>query len=335
MFAIRYSLCPWYFVLFVGLWSLTAAQAQTDGAQRFIPCGVNDIAICELHTGLMWTKKTTGGAGVCTQNVHGVQATCTQVQAAGAWIQTVNGENNGVGHAGFTDWRLPSVEELVSLVDYTRCAQSVGGACGDPAASDPAIGPTAANVYWTATEAATNQAANAWSVQFNAGGVAVDGKNLDKYVRAVRAGGQVPCATGQAVCDLDTGLMWEKKVEGGGECAANLHVVDATCTFAQAIGAWIQAINAESDGAGYLGFNDWRVPSVQELGSIVDYLLDLPIGVPAIKPVFGPTKNSPYWSSTPAKKDPQEVWEVSFFQGSVFATDRANANHVRAVRGGR
>ena len=45
--------------------------------------------------------------------------------------------------------------------------------------------------------------------------------------------------------DLVTGWMWEKKVAGGGTCAVDLHAVGATCTWADATGAWIAAINAE------------------------------------------------------------------------------------------
>jgi len=76
--------------------------------------------------------------------------------------------------------------------------------------------------------------------------------------------------------DNNTQLMWEKKVAGGapGTCdlTTNLHGVDSTCTWTQATGSWIAAINAANLG----GHSDWRIPNVKELQSIVDYSKRLP-----------------------------------------------------------
>jgi hypothetical protein len=132
------------------------------------------------------------------------------------------------------------------------------------------------------------------------------------------------------ITDLNTGLMWETKVPGGGSCTGALHAVDATCTWAQATGDWINAVNTEG-GTGYAGYDDWRVPNVRELMSIVDYSRSSP----AISLIFTPTAADFYWSSTSSAASPPSAWSVDFNDGFVNVFGENNTFRVRAVRGGR
>ena len=128
------------------------------------------------------------------------------------------------------------------------------------------------------------------------------------------------------ITDLNTGLQWEKKVAGSG-C---LHCVNDTYTFANATTTFIDAVNAES-GTGFAGFNDWRLPNVRELQSIVDYgRFD-----PTIDPAFGPTDAFFTWSSTSRAGAPSLAWEVNFLVGFVVESNKGQFFSVRAVRGGR
>jgi hypothetical protein len=77
----------------------------------------------------------------------------------------------------------------------------------------------------------------------------------------------------------------------------------------------------------FAGHDDWRLPNVRELQSIVDYGRP----DPAIDPVFGALPRQ-YWSSTSVADNPGFVWIVVFSGGSVVDTGKGNRSSVRAVR---
>jgi hypothetical protein len=136
------------------------------------------------------------------------------------------------------------------------------------------------------------------------------------------------CGDG-TIADLNTGLLWELKVAGGGGCTTDLHAVDAECTWTQATGDWIDAVNAEG-GTGFAGFSDWGVPNAKELQSIVDYSMT----GPSIDAAFGPTASFSYWSATLSAGDPGNAWFVGFNGGRVSRADKSSTRNVRAVRTG-
>jgi hypothetical protein len=130
--------------------------------------------------------------------------------------------------------------------------------------------------------------------------------------------------------DLNTRLIWEVKCSGCGGLhdVSNLYLWSGDGTQ-ETIWDWLDDINTEG-GTGYAGHNDWRIPNVRELQSIVDY------GVfsPSIDPVFTPTAASVYWSSTTNVFVPGLAWGVDFFNGFVPAHITIDFLVVRAVRGG-
>src|SRR5262249_51898027 len=135
--------------------------------------------------------------------------------------------------------------------------------------------------------------------------------------------------------DNNTLLMWEKKVAvsslGCPTDPANLHSVDLKCTWTQATGVWIAAINAANLG----GHNDWRIPNVRELQSIVDYSKPFP-GPTVASSLPGLTAADFYWSSTSHATLPSEnAWQVNFIHGYTTFDRKFGALRVRAVRGGR
>lgn len=82
---------------------------------------------------------------------------------------------NKAAFAGFTDWRLPTVHELFSLVDTSK--------------HNPAINPVfncESRCYWTASQYAPYPA-YAWIVNFNYGYTGADYKHGNYFVRLVRS----------------------------------------------------------------------------------------------------------------------------------------------------
>ena len=147
--------------------------------------------------------------------------------------------------------------------------------------------------------------------------------------------------------DLNTHLMWEKKSEDG-----SLHDVSITLPWSSSttttIWDWLAQVNTEG-GIGFAGYNDWRIPNVKELQSIIDY----GTSDPAVDPAFNrgvsagctalgcsATASGSYWSSSTRANFHWSAWIVTFYLGTNFSDYKAfdpsfnNVHFVRAVRGG-
>ncbi len=117
------------------------------------------------------------GDGTVTDNVTGLvwQQADDNVQRtwADAWNYCQNLE---LPAGGWTDWRLPSANELMSIVHYGT---------HNPAINSFAFPGTKSLSYWSATTFA-RISAHAWNVRFYYGIVQPSNKNNTLYVRCVR-----------------------------------------------------------------------------------------------------------------------------------------------------
>lgn len=141
------------------------------------------------------------------------------------------------------------------------------------------------------------------------------------------------------ITDPRTGLMWEKKSDDN-----SLHDKDNIYWWSgngaqETIWDWLEDLNAQ----GLAGYHDWRIPSVKELLSIVNYQ-NPPAAVSSAfnsNCVAGATVLTgsctlmlDYWSSSTWAADAGYAWEVSFGHGSVSRSLKVSTARVRAVRGG-
>ena len=110
------------------------------------------------------------------------------------------------------------------------------------------------------------------------------------------------------VTDLNTGLMWQKTDDG-----QQRNWADAK----QYCGDLVLG-----------GYDDWRLPRIDELETIVDYSrVD-----PAIDPLFTCESNA-YWTSSHFAGNPAYVWYVICGNGYANWNSMSTVNAVRCVRG--
>lgn len=126
----------------------------------------------------------------------------------------------------------------------------------------------------------------------------------------------VPGGNQDVVVDNLTGLMWTKDANMCGLSTWQL-ALDSMW--------WINGFNT-------YGYDDWRVPNIKELQSLIDfsqYGPALPSGHPFINVQF-----DAYWSSTTYVDNTGRAWSVTMSNGSVYHSDKSNSFYVWPVRGG-
>jgi len=238
--------------------------------------------VTDSTTGLMWQDD---GNNTGTMNWTTAETTC-----------------DSYAGGGYTDWRLPTVEEFSPLVDASR---------SDPSIDTTVFQNTASNGYWSSTSYAPNTT-KAWSVQFSSGVVYYNAKANSSYVRCVR-GNSYPASSfsksGNIVTDSTTNLQWQDDAIGG--------------TM-----SWTTAITT-CENLTLDGHTDWRLPNRNELQSIVDYS---DASAPLIDGTFQSTASSYYWSSSTSTPLTANAWGVYFSDGGVSSGAKANSSYVRCVR---
>ena len=156
------------------------------------------------------------------------------------------------------------------------------------------------------------------------------------------------------VTDHQTGLQWEKKTTtvDSGQNYADPHDVDNYYTWSvsgdpyppdgTAYTDFLSKLNdcSSPDGTtvtgGFANHCDWRLPTIVELQTIVDSTQGNCGGGSGacIDPVFGPTIEGWYWSSTTDADSPYYAWFVHSDDGNADSSNKNNVFSVRAVRTG-
>ena len=311
----------------------------------------SDQTITDNLTGLMWTQNgnAPGPAG-CT---NGVAKTW---QGALDHVACLNANN----YLGYDDWRLPNRKEIKSLVHYGQTNTATW--LNDFSQGFNNVADNLADSwYWTSTTCAAYDPAftSAWIVNMSSGQVF----NILKattyfYVWPVRTGqsgvvalpktGQTASyATGddgdleigaawpatrftdnsdETITDNVSGLIWTQDGNAPGPAGCSPGVAKNT----QDALDYIACLNTNN----YLGYDDWRLPNVNELESLVHYGQANP-SVWLNTQGFTAAQSAWYRSSTTNASDTSYAWVVMMGNGNVFRDGpKTGADRVWPVRDG-
>ncbi len=140
-----------------------------------------DGTISDLRTTLMWEKLSNDNG------IHDYDNFSYLWEGAFQKILDLNEQ----AYAGYTDWRVPNIRELATLVDFSAYSPAVHSVFHNnctPGCTIAECSCTNANDYWSSTTYQQTPS-NAWNVDFRTGQVdPTGGKTTYKYLRAVRGG---------------------------------------------------------------------------------------------------------------------------------------------------
>ena len=170
----------WTRLIFL-LFSLMAGtvQAQTCHPES-IPASTPDSqlqdngdgTITDTKTGLMWKQCVEGQSG--SDCASGSAKTFTWQQA----LQRAQTVNSSGGFAGASDWRLPNIKELSSLVEQQ---------CWEPTINLTRFPHASSDGLWSSS-AVAGSTDGAWFVDFGYGYTFWDSKGYSYRLRLVRSG---------------------------------------------------------------------------------------------------------------------------------------------------
>ncbi|QEP44931.1 DUF1566 domain-containing protein [Ectothiorhodospiraceae bacterium BW-2] len=124
-----------------------------------------DGTVTDLQTGLMWQQCAVGLSG--SDCGSGSAASMTWDAA----LQRPQTLNSSGGFAGYSDWRLPNITELASLVEE---------ACVSPAINETLFPNNGTSVYWSSSPYAFNSF-NAWQLYFSYGDDVNDNRDNQQF----------------------------------------------------------------------------------------------------------------------------------------------------------
>jgi hypothetical protein len=280
-----------------------------------------DYTTTDVKTSLIWKTCTEGQSGADCRGSRDRKGTGNRFGAMNldyaSSIRTckaLNQSNGGKGYAGRKEWRLPSLHELQSIIDF-ETEDSVFISIHFPG--------TVASYYWSSTDS--------WFVNFSNGFFSdfsllhehyircVAGPIFDPFPNHFEGPTQHVDYTGDyTTTDNKTGLIWKTCTEGqsGPNCSTSGTKEDSFGALKLNQEAAVEActaLNQLNGGEGYAGLKYWRLPQATELLSIVDY----GTSNPAIdRDDFPGTVASAYWSATRVSRT-VNAWYVGFSWGAI------------------
>ena len=270
-----------------------------------------DGTVTDATTGLTWKR--------CSEGQIWTGNTCSGTANTYTWAQAVALTSS---FSNRNDWRLPNIRELQTIVDRTVY---------NPSINSSIFPNTSASRIWSAS----SYSSSAWYVGFGYGDSYYYGNKSNSFqVRLVRGGqpfgllGLSRPGTyysdngGGTVSHTPTGLIWKR-------CSEGQTWTGITCSGSASTYTWNQAIALTSS---FAGNSDWRIPTEEELISLVDYTILYP--GPTINTKWFPnTGAGDFWSAS-INPGYSGAWHINFGYGYAYDGNKAHSFKVRLVRGG-
>ncbi len=303
-----------------------------------------DITVLDNLTGLEWVQAPHSLSGNSERMV---------------WTNALD-FCNALSFAGYDDWRLPSCKELLSLVDYGRYNPPLPS--GHPFSGVKTYNGLASSHYWSSTSYAWYGRTHlAWDVQMSDGYMILSAKTEINYVWSVRSRqeGNYSCPvpkTGQTTSyhtgddgDLQSGTAWPEPRFTTLTNGADIIVLDSLTGL-----EWVQAPHSLSGNSEKMVWNsavdfcrtlsfaehdDWRLPSVKELESLVNFGNGswgdepnewLNSDEAPFSGVHG--KYDEYWSGTSLARFTSNAWPVSLGGGHINRQSKIFVKYAWPVR---
>lgn len=221
--------------------------------------------------------------------------------------------------AGCSDWRVPNIIELKSLINYNATTSTEANLC-DTGFFDSSI---KGKSFWSCTESDAN---NIQSVNITGNSIELVVKTETKYFLFVRAnpsadycgGSRYTVIDASTVSDAKCELTWTRAVVGNSDYNSVLNLL----------------ASYQVDGnIGYLGYKDWRLPTENELASLMSCGTASLLSDSIANGFDCSMKGKNFWSSTSVNGSSNYAWSVNFTTNEITRQDKTTGNYVLLVRG--
>lgn len=249
------------------------------------------------------------------------------------YVDAINSENL----CGYDDWRVPNRIEIHSITDLKF---------GGPAIDSEYFPHASSSGHWT-SQASSHEKGDAWSISISSGRDWRIDKDISNAVRLVRGESHLSANDsdiyqGSDLCSHDVLVTTPDtafRVQSGGNevlhkptsliwsrCSLGEEWDGETCTGSPVELTWGNALMQAS------ALENWRLPNINELVSIVENCIGFPDTPPLNRNIFPDPPSSSVWSATPSVySGTGSAWSISYL-GVVLERNKTDTSTVRLVR---